>query len=137
MDVFTVHGIGGVIGNILNGIFASRQWGEIDGEKIMMSGLVDGEFVIGWQLASCVICFAWSFVITSIILYIIKYIPGINLQLFANDMEAGMDMVEMGETTFDYVKELSKPKPTTRDFGTCTQKPSWGLLRKGSKEDDQ
>eukprot|EP00834_Sanchytrium_tribonematis_P007715 NODE_746_length_4249_cov_0.268916.p1 type:complete len:443 gc:universal NODE_746_length_4249_cov_0.268916:3281-1953(-) len=136
LDVFTIHGIGGIVGNLLTGIFASREWsyGMIHPNK--QSGLVDGEGIIGYQLLSCIICFLWSFCMTALILYCINHFPGLNLKLELADLEKGIDMAEMGETTFDFAKSLQKPKVQTRDFGTSTHKPTWGIIRRGSNMSD-
>ena len=92
------------------------------------TGAFEGGSLLKWQLASSVTCFAWSFVMTSLILLIINKIPGLNLELEEANLINGIDAVELGETTYDYVQLLNAPKIQTREFGTWTgQRPGWGL----------
>ncbi len=124
--MFTVHGVGGFIGNLLTGVFAERRWSELDGEILQYSGLIEGETVIYWQLAASIACFAWSFFMTCIILFVINKIPGLSLKLESADQLQGIDAAEMGETTYDYVKMLNEAPKKTKDASTWTgNKPVW------------
>ena len=128
--MFTIHGIGGIVGNLLTGIFAERKWPMLSNQTIKFTGLIEGGDVLKWQIAASIACFLWSFVMTCIILAIINRIPGLSLKLEAADLIAGIDAAEMGETTYDYVKALNAPKVQTREFGTWTgQRPGWGLKK--------
>nr|CAG8512189.1 4729_t:CDS:2 [Entrophospora candida] len=55
LDVFAVHGVGGVTGNILTGIFAQRSVSLLGGTEIPIGGMLDGHHVqVAYQLASSV-----------------------------------------------------------------------------------
>ena len=100
-----MHGIGGVCGNILNGIFCERYWPLLDGTVILYSGIIEGEYrLLGWQLLDSIVCASWSFFFTCLICFILNKIPGLQLSLSEDQYEEGLDSVEMGETTFEYIK---------------------------------
>eukprot|EP00834_Sanchytrium_tribonematis_P002339 NODE_70_length_24940_cov_0.663138.p22 type:complete len:126 gc:universal NODE_70_length_24940_cov_0.663138:1076-1453(+) len=123
------------MGNLQTGLFAQRYWSDLDGTKIIYSGAIEGEMLIVWQFISCLVTFAWSFVITVILLYGINLIPGLSLTIKNFDAEKGLDEQEMGEATYDYLKLINKPKPTTRDIGTYTHQQRW--FRRDSEKSDK
>ena len=107
MDVFSIHGIGGIVGNLLNGIFCEAYWPALDGTSIKYSGIIEGEYrLLGWQALDSIVCATWSFVFTCAICYVLNKIPGLQLQLSEEHYEEGLDAVEMGETTFEYIKMI-------------------------------
>lgn len=83
LDVFPTHGIGGIIGSILTGVF--------------VNGLLDGnihEFFM--HIAAVVITIVYSFAMTIIILYIInKFIP---VRVSKENEEIGLDLSQHDET---------------------------------------
>eukprot|EP00835_Amoeboradix_gromovi_P003179 NODE_200_length_15202_cov_0.356618.p12 type:complete len:108 gc:universal NODE_200_length_15202_cov_0.356618:8675-8352(-) len=100
--------------------------------------------LFAWQLVDCLVCFAWSFTVTGLILLALNKIPGLALTIDDDDEINGIDAVEMGESTFDYLKLINMPKPRMKEIGTSpASQPSWGLKavessiknsRKASKE---
>jgi Amt family ammonium transporter len=75
LDVFGVHGVGGLIGNLLTGVFASRKMVALNGTSIP-GGWVDGHFMqVLYQLAASLAALAWSFFVTYLILWIMNKIP--------------------------------------------------------------
>ena len=126
MDVFAVHGIGGIVGNLMTGIFTERNIAALDGTTILMSGLIEGESLIVWQFISCLACFSYSFIMTGIILSVINVIPGLSLNFKIFDDEIGLDAAEMGEVTYDYLRLLNAPKPIMKDASSWTgHRPGW------------
>ena len=81
LDSFGIHGIGGIVGNLLVGIFASKRFYAMDGLTIQ-GGWLDGNFAqLGIQFAGTLCGFLWSFCITLCILYLINLVPGLRLRL--------------------------------------------------------
>ncbi|CAG8523729.1 17404_t:CDS:2 [Acaulospora morrowiae] len=73
-EVFAIHGVGGIIGNILTGVFADQRIAMLN-NQIIDGGAIDGNGIqILKQLVSCVVGFSWSFIITVIILFIMSKI---------------------------------------------------------------
>lgn len=85
LDVFGIHGIGGVTGNLLTGIFASNTIAASDGTSIP-GGWIDGNFIqILIQLAGSVAGLSWSFGVTFLLLKIMQKVPFLNLRLEKED----------------------------------------------------
>lgn len=89
LDVFAVHGIGGTIGALFTGLFASAAVGGADG---LFFG-APGQFVT--QLISVVAAWAYSFIMTFIILKVLDAVMG--LRVSAEDEEQGLDLSLHGE----------------------------------------
>ncbi|PSK55416.1 Ammonium transporter 1 [Elsinoe australis] len=109
LDIFAVHGVGGIIGNLLTGLFAADYIAHLDGSTIIQGGWVNQNYrQLGIQLADTVAGAAWSFVVTAIILYAMKlvgiYLPMFRLRASAEEEELGIDDVEIGEFAYDYVE---------------------------------
>ncbi|KKK13030.1 hypothetical protein P175DRAFT_0472584 [Aspergillus ochraceoroseus IBT 24754] len=91
MDVFKLHGIGGMVGSFLTGIFASKYISALDGGTLA-PGAIDGNGVqVGKQLAEICAISAYSFVMTCILLLILKYIPGLGLRVDEESEILGLD----------------------------------------------
>ena len=91
LDVFAVHGIGGIWGCIATGIFALES---IAGVK----GLVEGNANQVWvQIYTAVGTLAYSFIASFIILYVLDKIPGLGLRVSENDEDQGLDLSAHGE----------------------------------------
>ncbi|KAI4599990.1 hypothetical protein KJ359_001091 [Pestalotiopsis sp. 9143b] len=97
MDVFKLHGIGGMVGAFLTGIFATSSISSLDGVTIA-SGAIDGEGIqVGRQFAEITAISAYSFTVSCALLLIMKYIPGLHLRI-SDDAEArGLDLDQFFE----------------------------------------
>ena len=92
LDVFAVHGVGGMWGAFATGIFAVAAVGGT-------AGLIEGEGGQLWrQLVAILATIGWTFVMTSIILLAIKYTMGLTVTEEAE--EEGLDLAEHGETAY-------------------------------------
>ena len=85
LDVFTCHGIGGIVGTLLTGFLATRE---------INPGMYDGAFYgrpkqIWIQLVGVLVAMAYSTVATIIILLILKYTPYIGLRTRWQEEELG------------------------------------------------
>ncbi|RYP67503.1 hypothetical protein DL771_007203 [Monosporascus sp. 5C6A] len=104
LDIFAVHAVGGITGNLLTGIFAADYIASLD-PAFSGSGWIERNFVqLGYQLADCCAGFSWSFVLTCLILFLINLIPGLRLRVTAEEEEMGIDDVQLGEFAYDYVE---------------------------------
>lgn len=106
LDIFASHGVGGIVGNILTAFFAQKSVAGFDGFTVIAGGWLDGNWVqLGYQLADSTSGFAYSFVMTTIILWLMHYCPGGYLRLACDEETeiVGVDEAEMGEFAYDYV----------------------------------
>ncbi|KYK57163.1 ammonium permease [Drechmeria coniospora] len=105
LDIFAVHGIGGMIGNILTGIFGTSTIAGLDGNNYSPIGWIQGNWIqLGYQLAGICAAFGWSFVLTCIILFLMNLVPGLSLRVSAEDEDIGIDDCQLGEFAYDYVE---------------------------------
>ncbi|RKO88842.1 ammonium transporter AmtB-like domain-containing protein, partial [Blyttiomyces helicus] len=108
LDAWGVHGIGGFLGNILTGIFAQKWIAELDG-SVINGGWVDGNFIqVGYQLAGSSAIAAWSFVVSTILLFVINKIPGLHIRPSEEEEELGADVGEMGEVAYELLPPSSE-----------------------------
>ncbi|CAG8472142.1 10235_t:CDS:2 [Acaulospora colombiana] len=115
LDVFAVHGMGGLVGNILTGIFAQQSIVAADGSSIP-GGWIDGNWKqIGYQLADSAAGLAYSFVVTIIILLIMDKIPGLSLRADPEAELRGLDESELGELAYYHVDRLVAINTRTGD----------------------
>lgn len=105
LDIFAVHGIGGLVGNILTAFFASKSIAHLDGLTIIKGGWVDHNWIqLGYQVADSVSGGCYSFVGTTLILFLLNKIPGMHLRATEEAEILGIDDAEIGEFAYDYVE---------------------------------
>ena len=94
LDVFAVHGIGGIWGALAAGIFTVSI---IAGDEYL--GLVEhGDLEqLGIQAISVLGTLVYSAVATVIILYILDKIPGLGLRVSDSEEDMGLDLAAHGE----------------------------------------
>jgi len=91
LDVFAVHGIGGIWGAIATGIFALEAIGGT-------SGLIEGNVKqVGIQAVGVVATLIYSGIVTVIIMFILDKIPGLGLRADESDEDLGLDLAAHGE----------------------------------------
>lgn len=96
LDAFGVHGVGGMLGAVLTGVFASRAcWDVASGEKI---GLIesggDMRLVIG-QIVAVAITLAFAGIGSFILLKLIDIVMG--LRVLPEHEQRGLDITDHGE----------------------------------------
>ena len=97
LDVFPVHGVGGILGTILAGIFASDQLGIFSGQ-----GLAEGMSIasqVNIQLIGVLSTFVYTAVATYIILKVVDMMVG--LRVSAEEEQQGLDIVSHEERGYD------------------------------------
>lgn len=107
LDAFSLHGVGGFVGNILTGIFAQKWVALLDGSSIN-GGAIDGNPIqIAYQLAGSFSIAAYSFIGSIAILLVIDRIPGLKLRSSAQNEDIGTDKSEMGELAYQFTSRSS------------------------------
>ncbi|XXQ33107.1 Ammonium transporter [Plasmodiophora brassicae] len=100
LDTFSAHGLGGIIGNVLTGVFAQKWVGTLDGTALN-GGAIDGNAAqVLYQIIGSAAIAAYSFVGSVVILKVLDRIPGLHLRPTPEDQAAGADLVQMGELVF-------------------------------------
>ncbi|MDC3317568.1 ammonium transporter [bacterium] len=97
LDVFPVHGVGGIIGTLMAAVFASDQLGIFSGQ-----GLAEGMTIMSQleiQAIGVIATFAYTAVATYIILKVVGMITG--LRVSAEEEQQGLDIVSHEERGYD------------------------------------
>ncbi|KAH0843370.1 hypothetical protein AYO21_09945 [Fonsecaea monophora] len=108
LDIFAIHGIGGLVGDLLTGLFAADYIAHLDGFSEIDGGWLNKHWIqLAYQLCDGVTGMAYSFVLSCVILFLLNFIPGLHLRASEQEEIMGMDETEIGEFAYDYV-ELSR-----------------------------
>lgn len=101
LDVFGIHGVGGIVGAILTGVFAAPSLGG-GGVFDYSTGAV-GEYAMGaqvWnQTLGVIIAIVWSAVVSFIAIHIVKALIG--LRVSDSDERQGLDVTTHGENAYN------------------------------------
>ncbi|MCC7521310.1 MAG: ammonium transporter [Flavobacteriaceae bacterium] len=95
LDVWGVHGMGGVLGTILLGVFASKSINAAGADGLIYGG---GLFFLK-EVVAVVIAAAYAFVFTYLMLIIINKITPVKLN--EEEEKEGLDVVIHGEKAYD------------------------------------
>ncbi|KAL9636902.1 MAG: hypothetical protein Q9164_002537 [Protoblastenia rupestris] len=105
LDIFAVHAVGGLVGNLLTGLFAANYIAHLDGYTVIQGGWLNHHWIqLAYQLADSLCGFAYSFGGSCLILFIMNLIPGLKLRASEEAEVLGMDDAEIGEFAYDYVE---------------------------------
>ncbi|KAI9857232.1 MAG: ammonium transporter Amt1 [Vezdaea acicularis] len=105
LDIFAVHAIGGLCGNLLTGFFAADYIIRLDGYSTNQGGWLNGHWVqLGYQVADSAAGGGYSFIVTCLILFIMNLIPGLSLRADEESEILGIDDAEIGEFAYDFVE---------------------------------
>lgn len=96
LDVWGVHGIGGVLGTILLGVFASK----LINPSVVVNGLAFGEtsFFLK-ELITVLAASAYAFIFTYVMLALINLV--VRVRVTAEDEKLGLDIAIHGEKAYD------------------------------------
>ena len=103
LDAFGVHGVGGTLGAILTGVFATRATGgapAVDG-KFLTLGLTEGGSVMTAQLIATGITWGVAIVATFVILKVLDAVMGLRVSREA-EIE-GLDISQHGEEGYIFI----------------------------------
>ncbi len=105
LDIFAIHGVGGLVGDLLTGLFAADYIAHLDGFSEIDGGWINHHYIqLAYQLCDGVTGMAYSFVLSCLILFLINLIPGLHLRASDQEEIMGMDETEVGEFAYDYVE---------------------------------
>ena len=92
LDVFAVHGVGGVMGTILVAVFGVATFGGLSDH------VIDSQLMI--QLKGVGFTLVWSAIGTVVIVFICRMITGLRVDEEAE--HTGLDQSEHGETSYNF-----------------------------------
>ena len=93
LDVFGVHGVGGIVGALLTGVFSAGSLGGIKGEDFS----IPAQFMI--QLEGVVITMVWSGVVAYVAYKLVDMVMGLRVSEEAE--REGLDITSHGETAYN------------------------------------
>jgi Amt family ammonium transporter len=99
LDAFGVHGVGGTLGAILTGIFATRATGGAPGSEPL--GLLEGGSVLTAQIIGVAISWGLAIVATYVILKVLDAVMGLRVSRAA-EIE-GLDLSQHGEEGYIFI----------------------------------
>lgn len=133
LDVFAIHGIGGMVGSLMVGLFAEKEVAKLDGNRQIKGGWVNQHYAqLGYQCAEVFSVAAYAFVVSLILLFIIDRIPGLHLRMDPAAEADGPDMNEHGEVCYEFLTQLDGGGPDTDPSNTIQ-----GSSPRQSEERDQ
>ncbi|MFW7266395.1 ammonium transporter [Gluconacetobacter sp. Hr-1-5] len=92
LDAFGVHGIGGIIGALLTGVFA---YGPLSATDANPAGISGSLAQLGVQAEAVAVTIVWCAVVSFVLLKIID--AAIGLRVSRDDEQEGLDMTQHGE----------------------------------------
>ena len=95
LDVLAVHGIGGTWGILATGIFVGVGFMSLS--ELVLPGISRGEQILR-QLALIGVSWSWAFIMTALILLVLKYTIG--LRVSEEEEEQGLDLSQHGEEAY-------------------------------------
>lgn len=99
LDAFGVHGVGGTLGALLTGVFATRATGAFaDGKPL---GLIEGGNVLTAQIIAVLISWGVAIVVTFVILKVLDAVMGLRVSR-AEEIE-GLDFSQHGEEGYIFL----------------------------------
>ena len=115
LDVFGLHGIGGIVGAVLVGVFANPEIGGAAG------ALYGNDTQLIAQILSVVVTMVYSGVVTLILLLVIRTLMGLRVDPKVEYW--GLDLAHHGETIVEYLEGLKVPHNPYREAKTVPAKP--------------
>jgi Amt family ammonium transporter len=102
LDAFGVHGVGGTLGAILTGVFATRATGAtLSIDQGATLGLIEGGSILKGQVLATAITWALAIAATLVILKLIDVTIG--LRVSKNEEIQGLDFSEHGEEGYIFL----------------------------------
>ncbi|MFT5692866.1 MAG: Amt family ammonium transporter [Oceanicoccus sp.] len=97
LDVFPVHGVGGMLGTFMAGIFASSELGVFSGNGLAEGVTIAGQ--LGVQLTGIIAVFVYTAIATFVILKIVGVLVG--LRVSEEEETEGLDVISHNERGYD------------------------------------
>jgi Amt family ammonium transporter len=101
LDVFGVHGVGGLVGTLMVAVFASTTFG---GKGVISipdaeTYSVGAQFLV--QIKASAVTIVYTLVVSVIILYLVKAICGGSLRATESEEDEGLDLTAHGESGYN------------------------------------
>jgi Amt family ammonium transporter len=100
LDAFGVHGVGGTLGAVLTGVFATRDVYDASGKGDRL-GLLEGGSLLGPQIGAVALTWVYAAVVTFIILKVLDVVMGLRVSQ-ADEMQ-GLDYSQHGEEGYLFI----------------------------------
>ncbi len=100
LDVFPVHGVGGIIGTLLAGVFASTGLGLFSGQGFLKDSITSIGQQVTVQAIGVGATIAYTAIATFILLKIVSVLTG-GLRVTADEESQGLDIVDHEERGYD------------------------------------
>ncbi|RDW13828.1 ammonia channel protein [Paracoccus thiocyanatus] len=102
LDVFGIHGVGGIVGAILTGVFAAPSLGgsgiyDYATESVAAGYDMPGQVMV--QALGVIVAAAWSGVVSFVALMIVKAVIGLRVR--ETDERQGLDIATHGESAYN------------------------------------
>ena len=97
LDVFPVHGVGGVLGTLFAGIFASNQMGIFSGQGYTEGMNMSSQIQV--QMTGIIAAFLYTAIVTYILLKLVDNLLG--LRVDEDEETSGLDVLEYSERGYD------------------------------------
>ena len=95
LDAFGVHGVGGLVGALLTGVFSDKRLNAAGADGLFYGG---GLRQLGLQALACVASAAYAALVTFVLLKIID--KALGLRVAASDERGGLDTTQHGEEAY-------------------------------------
>ncbi len=92
LDVFGVHGVGGILGAVLTGVFTAPGLGGTGGDDFSIGGQVVT------QITAVAVTIAWSGIVAFIAYKVVDMVVG--LRVAEEDEREGLDIASHGESAY-------------------------------------
>ena len=99
LDVFPVHGVGGILGTLLAGVFASTQLGIFSGQGFA-DGIESMSAQVGVQLVGIVSTFVYTAIATFLIFKVVGMITN-GVRVSEDDESQGLDLLDHNERGYE------------------------------------
>jgi Amt family ammonium transporter len=100
LDAFGVHGVGGTLGAVLTGVFATRNVYDATGTGGPV-GLLEGGPLLGPQIGAAAVTWVYAAVVTFIILKVLDAVMG--LRVTQQEEVQGLDYSQHGEEGYIFI----------------------------------
>jgi Amt family ammonium transporter len=95
LDVFGVHGLGGIWGALATGLFAKAAVNSLGADGLFAGG---GMALLGKQAIGVGVAVVWAALVTFVLALILK--PTMGLKVSGEEEEAGLDLTQHGESAY-------------------------------------
>ena len=100
LDVFPVHGIGGILGTMLAGVFASTQLGLFSGQGFVNESITSINQQLGVQAIGVIATLVYTAVVSYVLYKVVGMMTG-GLRVSPDEESQGLDIIDHEERGYD------------------------------------